>query len=239
MGPRRAVAHAAAATRLGVVRSAPYTRAQVHIGHHAPLLQKGVGLAVFGRQLFGQRPLQHIGHLHQGDPVEAALDPPVHQGLHQHVRPQDVTGHQLGTPFELLHTHTQVVEAAADLLDHGQRHARGKNLVLHHIVAHQLQAQGVGAHPDGGIRRRLHPVAPGLGGGAHPGGPAVLVGAPHIASQLVLAGRGNLVQQRGQKLLNRLVHAVQPLHRPGDKTLAHQLGQLPVMRGGSGYNHGA
>jgi len=183
--------------------------------------------------------LQHIRQfalqgVHHGEQV-GAWQPGLHPLLHQQQADgfgaQDVAAVYL-LPLQRLGALAQCIEMLARLLGHGQRHARGHDLVFHHVVAEQLERQVVAsarrgqARPRAGVGRQC--LLPRVAGGRHPLGMVLLVEHPGVAPGLHLARRPGLGDQHAQEVSDGLVDLRQPCADPLDEPLARQACQAAL-----------
>ena len=168
--------------------------------------------------LVGQLALQRINHPQQIGARQPCFHPLLHQLQADGLRPQDVRAvHVL--PLQHLGALAQGVELLADLLGHREGHARGDDLVFHHIVAEQLEGEihraATRASAGGGQYR----ITPRLGGAVKPCGLVLLVQQPGIAAGLHFSLGARLRHQRRQELTHRFVQVRQAGAQTLDETL--------------------
>ena len=114
--------------------------AQTHIlGRNALPAQKIVTGLVGRLHALRECALQRVDDRLQIGTRQAHLHPPLDQQQTEGFGPQDIVAAQL-LPFQPLHAQAQRIKVGADSLQNGEGHARGNDLVLHHIVTEQLQA---------------------------------------------------------------------------------------------------
>ncbi len=186
-----------------------------------------MGGLVLGHQHGRQGRLQQVQHALQITALQARGQPLLDQVPAHGFGTQDVVRGQLAALDEL-HAQTQRVEGRRCGLSHGQGHAGGQDLVLHHIVAEQLELQRA-ALRHGGRRGfgRLQRALQGLHAGVQPGVLVLAVVAPGFTPLLHFAlrahGLGLLLHLR-QQLLGHAGQALAQSSHPMQTRLLAQGG---------------
>ena len=190
-----------------------------------------MGGLVLGHQHGRQGRLQQVQHALQITALQARGQPLLDQVPAHGFGTQDVVRGQLAALDEL-HAQTQRVEGRRCGLSHGQGHAGGQDLVLHHIVAEQLELQRA-ALRHGGRRGfgRLQRALQGLHAGVQPGALVLAVVAPGFTPLLHFAlrahGLGLLLHLR-QQLLGHAGQALAQSSHPMQTRLLAQGGLGPA-----------
>ena len=117
---------------------APHPWLQICLGRDALFYIEHVDGLVGLLEQVGQVPLQGVYHRLQIRAGQTRQPPLLYQQATDNLGSQDVAAVQL-LVFQRLCALSQCIELRADLLGDRERHARGENFVLHHIVAQQLE----------------------------------------------------------------------------------------------------
>ena len=191
---------------------APHPHGHVLRTGDALAIQQLVGRLVSGHQQRCQGCLQQIHHALQIAALQAAGEPLLDQMAAHGLAAQNVVGWQF-LVFDGLHAQAQRIEDGCRGLPHGQRHAGGQDLVLHHIVAEQFELQRPALRHRSSSRRLgwLQCALQRLHAGIQPGRLVLAVAGPGLATLLHFTcgahGLG-LLFHLGQQLLG---HAGQAL----------------------------
>jgi hypothetical protein len=181
----------------------------------------------------GQIALQRVHHGLQVGTGEAGFHPLLHQQQAHGVGPKDVVAVEF-LAFQGLGALAQGVELGADLLGDRQGHARGQDLVFHHVVAEQLELVAdnpSGKGPPGADGMGCKGFLPGLGRALGPGGMQLLVLHPRIPARLHFARRARLGHQGGQELLDCLAKLRESGAQALYELLARLAGQATLWNG--------
>ena len=181
----------------------------------------------------GQVALQWVHHGLQVGAGQAGFHPLLHQQQAHGVGPKDVVAVEL-LAFQGLGALAQCVELGADLFGDRQGHARGQDLVLHHIVAEQLELVSSGTAgelPPRAADVGRHSFLPCLGRALGPGSVQLLVALPRIPARLHFPRRARLAHQGGQELLDRLAQLRESGAQALYELLARLAGQATLWNG--------
>ena len=207
---------------------APHQRTQIHLGHHAMLHQRGVGVLAGLLERLGQRVLHRLMRQRPHFARQADGDPLIDHDARQHIRAQDVLRRQLLRALDALHAQAQVVPGVGNLVGQAQHQARGKDLVLDHVVVDQRQ--GTDGGKAGGAADGVRGTAPGTAHARQPAG-AMLAKAEHrVLVQHQVLGLGGLGWRLGQRGFDAPGDRIQGHVQLGHESLSHHGSQPPVKR---------
>ncbi len=203
-------------------------RPAVNVDHDVFLDQEFVGGPVGFQQMCGQALLDQVLHREPQFARQRRQRPLFDQVLRQDFGPQDIFLGQFGNTFQPLNAQPQIVELPTGAVQKTQGEPGGKDLVLHHLVAHQLEFPAVQRH--GGSRRRcMQRFFPGSHRGLNPDGFVFLERHPAVAAVLHFAGVAGCIHRSGQAGLDVCGQRRHHACGEGNKLLTRLASQTKIL----------